>query len=228
MKRQVAVFVIALTSCLSLPAAADSPSLTGAIYFGSPATTGNRAIVPTALALSGAQAYVRPDAGGDWIGPVSTDIYGRFTFASLPDGVYQLRLFRGQFRLWDQIVKVPAVLKQIVVRDIAVAYYVKPQDRGKIAEFLGNLSYPYELRTPEYDTATNIIWFGDNVRREDIKTIANALIGAGVSLRAIRRFASGSGPKASLIEIGASKQHVKDPVLTVDDIRNASDWPRAR
>ncbi len=47
-------------------------------------------------------------------------------------------------------------------------------------------------------------------------------------LRAIRRFANGSGPTSILTKIGAGKRHVKDPVLTVDDIRNASDWPRAR
>ena len=230
MRVSLAVAVALLVALRSVAAAtADTtPSLVGAIYVGNPAPGATVQLVPTAIAVIGAQAFLRADGAEKWIGPAETDIFGRFTFPSIARGTYQLRIYRSSVRLWDQRVDVPTILKPIIVRETTVAYYAKASDRGKIAAILEGLSFPFELRSASYPVATNTIWFGDNVPRDDVRSLATTLVSEGVGLRAIRRFSDGSGLKANLIEIGASAQHLGDPILTTKDIDRANDWPRAR
>jgi hypothetical protein len=73
---------------------------------------------------------------------------------------------------------------------------------------------------------TNAIWFGTNVKPDDVKLVAYTLISAGVKIKIINPFRSPKGIKASLIQIGALSIKVgekdiveKRPELTVEDIR---------
>lgn len=74
--------------------------------------------------------------------------------------------------------------------------------------------------------ATNSIWFGTNVKTEDVKLVAYTLISAGVQIRAIRPFKSSKGRKASLIQIGAHDIVETWPVLTVEQIRETTVFTR--
>lgn len=75
-------------------------------------------------------------------------------------------------------------------------------------------------------TPTNAIWFGANVKIDDVKLVAYTLISAGIKLKTIGPFKSPSRRKAPLIQIGALSIKVgekniveKWPELTVEYIR---------
>jgi hypothetical protein len=226
MKSIIAALVLLLGAA---PNVAPSASLefAGAIFRGTPSSASDGK-VPVANAVVGAQVYVRPRNAGTWIGPVTTDLYGRFTFGRLAVGTYEVRAYAQNVRLWDQIVSVPTVLPQIVVRDVTVAYYSKKADSTGIAEILSQLAFPFEMRDAQNAYPTNTIWFGDAVAIADVKALATGLVRGGVGLHAIRRFSDGSGSKSKLIEVGASPQHLTEPTLTLQQIAEAQDWPRAR
>jgi hypothetical protein len=217
--------------CASLvpgPAPAQSGGeLTGSIYRADASSARANAQVSLATAVPGLQVYLRPLDSDKWIGPVSTDAYGRFVFHRVANGSYQLRAYSGKTRVWDQTVSAPAILPKIVVRDVVVAYYIKAADSAKVTAVLATLGYPYELRDQVIDTPTNTVWFGDNVRIEDVKALASALIRGGITLRACRRFASGGGEKANLMEVGAAAANVRNRPLTLKEIEAAKDWPRS-
>jgi hypothetical protein len=219
--------VLALTGALAVNALPVSPQgqLTGAIYRGNSVQTNGTAVVKSATAVPNLQVYVRPRAGGDWTGPVTTDLYGRFVFPALPPGIYQLRVYDGSVRVWDSIVTAPAVLPRIVVRDVTVAYYVKSQDGGHVEGVLETLGFPYLERKAVNQNATNAIWFGDDVGLDDVKSLAVALVQAKIPIRAIRQFRDGKGSKAKLIEVGSDADRNKDAVFTADRIHSAQGFP---
>jgi hypothetical protein len=103
--------MLALSGVVLLTAQTPSPALVGAVY---QYRGGNSS---TSTALAGALVYVHTAAStdGDWIGPIVTDAYGRFTFAQLYRGRYVLRVFRGSKSVWQQEVTVPGKLPPIIV-----------------------------------------------------------------------------------------------------------------
>ncbi len=237
MTRTVVLTLAAAFAVLTLPASAGDAAgqltgagdgqLTGAIYRGNSVLTNGSAVVKSATAVSNLEVYVRPRFGGEWRGPVTTDLYGRFVFAALPIGIYQLRAYDGPVRVWDAIVRAPGVLPRIVVRDVTVAYYVKSQDNGHVQAVLESLSFPYTERKAERQNATNAIWFGDDVGLDDVKSLAVALVDAKIPIRAIRQFHDGKGAKGKLVEVGADADRNGDPVFTSDRIKSAKAFPRA-
>lgn len=80
--------------------------------------------------------------------------------------------------------------------------------------------------------STNAIWFGSDLKIDDVKLVAYTLIGAGVKIKIISPFKSSKGRKASLIQIGAlsiksgGKNIVEGwPDFTVESIRKATVFP---
>lgn len=225
-----ALLVAILLASVGIAAAPAAGSLAGSFYRGSalPRDSKGQQRVSDATAAAAYQIYVRVLPDGTWIGPVLTDTYGRFAFTSLAAGTYQLRAYDEHVRVWDQVVTVPSVIPPIVIRDVTVAYYPKTTDQGAVEEALQRLGYPFEEREPVNTLPTNIIWFGDSVSIDDVKSIADAMLRASIQLRAIRRFPDGSGIKSQWIEIGASPQHTTGPILTSAKVRAANDFPRAK
>lgn len=199
-----------------------SPSLVGSLY--KIASTSSQA-----TPVVGASVYLHPNGQNDdvWIGPNLTDARGRFAFYNIARGSYVMRMYSGTIRLWQQLVTVPGNIPPIVVSDVRVVYYPKAADSGVVDAVLNKIGLPYDKGVGSNDLTTNIIWFGDQVSLEDVRTVADALLKAGVQLRAIRRFHVGNDWRAKVIEVGASPQHVSGPTLTIAVVDSASDFPRA-
>ncbi len=123
-----------------------------------------------------------------------------------------------------KIISLPASQRQGVV---TVQYFPKDIDRDKVEAALTELGFRLEPGTTQVpDVPTNSIWFGPQVNIDDVKQVAYVLIRAGVQIKAIRSFRNPSRQKASLIQVGADRTVGHRPPLTVDEIRNARDFPR--
>lgn len=183
----------------------------------------------TSTPVAGAAIYLHAANSQDeaaWIGPNLTDAYGRFTFQGPGNGEYVMRIYSGSLRLWEQVVQLPAKLDPIVIRDVRVLYYPKSTDGATVATVLGKLGFPFEKATAINAIPTNTIWFGNRVDVNDVKKIADALLRAGVNLRAIRRFHDGSDYKLKLVEVGASPSRIAGAVLQPKDVDRSKDFPR--
>jgi hypothetical protein len=200
----------------------QSPVLVGSLY--KIASTSSQA-----TPVVGASVYLHPSGQSNdvWIGPNLTDGKGRFVFYNTAPGSYVMRIYSGTIRLWQQLVTVPRNIPPIVIRDVRVVYYPKDADQGVVDKVLNKLELPYDKGVGSNNLPTNIIWFGDQVSIEDVRTVADALLKAGVQLRAIRRFHVGNDWRAKVIEVGASPQHASGPTLTILAVDSASNFPRA-
>jgi len=199
-----------------------APVLAGSLY---KLAYGDRTSVPVA----GASVYLYPAASQDqsaWIGPNLTDGYGRFTFQGPGAGKYLMRIYSGSTRLWEQTVQLPTALDPIIIRDVRVVYYPKSADGANVLGVLEKLAFPFDKAVSVNVIPTNTIWFGDRVSVSDVKTIADALLRAGVTLRAIRRFHDGSDWRSKLVEIGASPNRVAGAVLDAKGVDASKDFPR--
>ena len=113
---------------------------------------------------------------------------------------------------------------QRVRREVAT-FPASPQLTA-VLDALQKLAFPFDKADSINAIPTNTIWFGDRVAPGDVKTIAGALIRAGVNIRAIRRFHDGADWKAKVVEIGASPKRIAGPVLTQKDLDASKDFPR--
>jgi hypothetical protein len=113
----------------------------------------------------------------------------------------------------------PAAQKPII------EYFVKQGDSDTLGAALLKTGFGVVKVPGQRAENTNCIWVGDSVQLADAKSVALALVNAGVPLRAIRNFRDGSGRKANLIEIGADHALENAPLLTVDEIQNMNASP---
>ncbi len=103
---------------------------------------------------------------------------------------------------------------------ITIQYFPKDVDQKKVEDALQELGFTLEKKLPLVrDVPTNAIWFGEKVKLDDVKLVAYTLTRAGVQIRGIEHFRASSGPKALLIQVGASRFIENDPVFTVEGIR---------
>jgi hypothetical protein len=111
-------------------------------------------------------------------------------------------------------------------RSITVRYYPKDVDRDKVEGALRALGFTLQEGRPTLeDIRTNAIWFGESVPIEDVKLVAFTLIRAGVEIVTIRPF-RGTGRKPRIIEVGADVQYVGKEPLSVNEIRDATEFTR--
>ncbi|HEV2643937.1 MAG TPA: hypothetical protein VGT98_14590, partial [Candidatus Elarobacter sp.] len=129
-------------------------------------------------------------------------------------------------RVWEQVVQLPTKLAPIVVRDIRVVYYPKSTDGTAVAAVLAKLAFPFDKADSVNAIPTNTVWFGDRVAVQDVKAIADALLQAGVNVRAIRRFHDGGDWKAKVVEVGASPKRMTGDALSQKDVDGSKDFPR--
>jgi hypothetical protein len=116
--------------------------------------------------------------------------------------------------------------------NVSIAYYAKTVDEKEVAIELETLGYhfaPKQATVNMGQKATNAIWFGVDVPIDDLKIVALALLRAGVPIKGIRSFKSNarsSNYKRNIIEVGASVDLEALPILTVDQVKNASQFER--
>jgi hypothetical protein len=67
---------------------------------------------------------------------------------------------------------------------------------------------------------TNCIWAGDQVSEQEVRSVAQVLTAAGVTVRDIRQLQVGSGEHSRLIEIGSSAKVAGWPALSADELQN--------
>ncbi|MEM8893013.1 MAG: hypothetical protein AAGC88_00465 [Bacteroidota bacterium] len=106
--------------------------------------------------------------------------------------------------------------------DVVIRYYEKQKDGDKIFE-LRNLGFyihqrPSSERFDQY--ASNAIYYGDQVAKEDIKMVAYTLIRQGVDIKTIEPSQFFSDWKAHSIEIGTDDTIDDAPPLTIGDVRD--------
>lgn len=111
---------------------------------------------------------------------------------------------------------------------VTVQYFPKNVDPEVIRLTLEQLGFNLQIKQPKVlDIPTNALWFGSNVNLEDVKLVAYTLIRAGVKIKTIKPFRGNPGePWASLIQVGADGDYVNSPVLSVDEIRQATRFVR--
>lgn len=109
---------------------------------------------------------------------------------------------------------------------ITVVYFPKDVDATVVEGALRALGFTLRRGPTQVpDVPTNAVWFGEQVPLEAAKLAALTLMRAGVQIKAIRRFRDGGGAKARLIQIGADRAIVSWPVLTPDQVTNATSFP---
>lgn len=104
--------------------------------------------------------------------------------------------------------------------DVVVRYYKKPLDEQKVLSLTDLGFYVHERPTSKdlMKFASNAIYYGDSVRREDIITIANHLKSQGIELKLIEHSRYGDGWKSHSIEIGVDSTFIDEPTLTEEQI----------
>lgn len=109
---------------------------------------------------------------------------------------------------------------------IRVEYFPKDVDGEKVVAAMQEAGLRVEQKRPVRQEATNAVWVGDEVPIEAAKLVGLALARAGLELVAIRRFRDGSGPKATLIQVGADAALVGRAPLTIQDIASLTSVSR--
>lgn len=110
---------------------------------------------------------------------------------------------------------------------ITVQYFPKDVDPDIIRETLQKLGFKLEIGNPKItEVSTNSIWFGEKVKVEDVRLIAYTMIRAGVQIKAIRPFRNLSEKNSLLIQIGSDAQIQDIQPLTVEKIRETSQFTR--
>jgi hypothetical protein len=113
-------------------------------------------------------------------------------------------------------------------KNVTVQYFPKDVDGEKVESAIQELGFTLDMkRAPISGTATNSIWYGKPVKIEDVKLVAFTLIRAGVQIKAIRPFADYSPRRnAALIQVGADVSVADKAPLSVEEIRDASQFVR--
>ena len=108
--------------------------------------------------------------------------------------------------------------------DLVVRYYPHDSDEGRV-KILGDYGFYLHERSVDNDNAeyqSNSIFYGDNIKSEDIHLIAYLLIQNNVPIKQIVPSKFHDGWKANSIEIGADISIVNQPVLTLTEVQSFS------
>jgi hypothetical protein len=108
--------------------------------------------------------------------------------------------------------------------DLVVRYYPHDSDEGRV-KVLSEYGFYLHERSVENDNAeyqSNSIFYGDNIKTEDIQVIAYLLIKNGVPIKQIIPSKFHDGWKANSVEIGADINIDQQPVLTLGQVQSFS------
>lgn len=105
--------------------------------------------------------------------------------------------------------------------DLVIRYYKKKKDGGKVYK-LRDLGFYIHERPSEvvFDNfASNAIFYGDSVKKEDLILIAYHLLNNGVELRSITLSKYHDAWKSNSVEIGTDTTVSNNPVFTLSTLR---------
>ena len=123
----------------------------------------------------------------------------------------------------------PAAIAANTQQKATVLYFPKDVDGPKVVAALqqGGFDVRQQVAGEKNPSlATNAVWVGDNVSLDQAKYVTLTLIRAGIQIRSLRRLRdSGSGPRSTLIEVGADAEVQNLPVLTAEDVQKMSSLP---
>ncbi len=139
-----------------------------------------------------------------------------------------------QKQMVEQSFEADAQRKQLALKtsnqqrsEITIQYFPKDVDRDIVEAALRELGFRLFVGVTQVENVpTNAIWFGANVKIDDVKLVAYTLIRAGVEIKIIRLFRNPMGNRAHLIQVGADTAYKDKPALTVADIKNEQEFPR--
>ena len=105
--------------------------------------------------------------------------------------------------------------------DIVVRYYVKPKDGKKVFALRKYGFYIHQRPSDKVfsQSETNTLYYGDEVRNEDIQLVAYILMNEGVMLKQIVRSSLHDDWKSNSIEIGTDSLVSSLPTLGLGDLR---------
>ncbi|NQS90451.1 hypothetical protein HQ584_11760 [Patescibacteria group bacterium] len=124
--------------------------------------------------------------------------------------------------------KISATSSKVSRQSITVQYFPKNVDKNIVESALKELGFKLirgRANFPAYPT--NAIWFGANVKIEDVKLVAFTLIRAGVRLNVISPFRERKGTRSNLIQVGTYVKYLNSPLLNISEIKNAKLFIRA-
>ncbi len=109
-------------------------------------------------------------------------------------------------------------------KGITVQYFPKNVDSNIVRANLENLGFALVTGNSSNELPTDSIWFGSGVDLNSVKAVAYTLLGAGVSLKAIRQF-SNDNRRGLVIQVGGDPDCEDRPTLSAEEIRSASRFP---
>jgi hypothetical protein len=111
-------------------------------------------------------------------------------------------------------------------RRITIEYFPKDVDGRTVRKAIEELGFRLKEKRPVIGyIPTNAIWYGSEVRIEDLKLLAFTLIRAGVEIRAIRSYQVEKN-RSQVIQVGADVSIKNKPVLSVNEIRDTKMFTR--
>ncbi|MEQ8581672.1 MAG: hypothetical protein RIC30_18000 [Marinoscillum sp.] len=108
--------------------------------------------------------------------------------------------------------------------DIVIRYYQHAPD-GNSAYALQKLGFYIHERPVDPELAnyqSNAIYFGENVKLEDIQIVTFTLLSEGLPVKLIKPSRFGDSWKSNAIEIGTDTTLINQPTLTLSEIENLS------
>ena len=104
--------------------------------------------------------------------------------------------------------------------------YFPQQDAEAVKSALAPFATDKGLSDQDPELSTNAIWFGSEVRLEDVKLVAKKLLQANIPIKSIRPFNNPTS-KPFVIEVGTDRDLPPNmPVLTLQEINNAKEFKR--
>lgn len=143
-------------------------------------------------------------------------------FASLPESVF------NRFIEADSLRRLIAGSSSPQRRQaITVQHFPKDVDAEIVEAALKELGFKYQFlpgssNSTLADSATNAIWFSQNVDLDDAKLVAYTLMRANVKIRAIMRF--GTVTPRSVIQVGTTARLYNVKPLTIEEVRLMSEY----
>ena len=110
--------------------------------------------------------------------------------------------------------------------DITIRYYKHKPDEKKVYE-LKELKYYIHERKVQGDASlkesSNALFYGNNIKIEDIKIVVYTLLQNGVPIKSIQPSKFGSSWKSNAIEIGVKDSLDNKNIISLEQLRNL-DW----
>lgn len=109
--------------------------------------------------------------------------------------------------------------------EVIIEYFPKPQDGDRVEQALRKIKYQLIVQpTIVANQPTNAIWFGSQVKLEDVKLVAETLISSGIEIKAIKPFQQETEFTRLRIQVGAESQFANQPPLKLEQVQLSTEF----